>query len=144
MLLKKYGYPLLFLVSLVLLYKSTDRILVAKTVSRPGASFSYILKTSVHPKYQIATPHRSPYTHLKAALLPSVLACTTCNYLLPKPACYDNCPPQMGCQCPNCTASGGCTIYVCTQVTVAKVYCYFSNGTTPCTSCEYDRTKNCS
>ena len=129
-------------VVLVLAYKATDRYLVARTVSPPDASFIQILRTAISPRYEIATPHLTVFSHLKGIIFPTVLACGSCNGTLPRPACYSDCPPGM-CQCPNCTASGGCTVYTCQNVQNTKTACTFGWGTSPCETCELDKEITC-
>jgi hypothetical protein len=125
--------------------------IIAKAIAPPNTPIQSILAVMLHPRYQMATPHRSLFKEARLTIVPSVNAQTcgppACNGQEAKAFCGDsNCETLCTtnyCQCPGCTQSG-CTNYCCTA-TVTNSLCTAAFGKTPCQTCENDSsTTKCS
>jgi hypothetical protein len=129
-------------------WRSAGAFVVAKSIAPPNASTLQILKTTLHPTIQMATPHRSLITEIKSRLVPTVYACTTnCDGSLAKPGCGPTCVTPL-CHCPGCQLSG-CTPTWCTTGVAGRksvcIYAVVNDKYHPnCNSCEADHTTtNC-
>jgi hypothetical protein len=148
---RKYILGLLLLGALFFVWSGGNRLLVAKALSPPRAPSRTVIKTAIHPAFQIATPHRSFFREIKLTFLPSVHACEPpqCNGMEDKSYCGNidlftgnvtHCPEGF-CYCPGCSQTPGCVVYICMYTGRAHRICTERNGTNPCTSCRLDDTR---
>jgi hypothetical protein len=143
--LNRLRVPILIFVFLVFGWYAASAFMVAKAISPPDARSSTILRSAIHPRFQMATPHRNLFKEIKVMFFPSAQACSgTCNGNEAKPKCYvPPCANDGNCyQCPSCTLQGGCTTYVCTYVG-HRTLCVAGWNTSPCQLCELDHNATC-
>ena len=135
------------LLILWMVWHLSSRVMVVQAIAPPNASMRYFLAAIVHPPYQMATPHRTLLSSVKARMVPSVQAACmtvfppTCTGEESKPFCGEGdcltrCP-NGNCYCPGCTISPGCTVYCCTYVGKNPL-CHGAFGKKPCQYCELD------
>lgn len=118
-------------------YRAASAYMVARAVTAPGAPLALVAKNAVHPRFEMATPHRNLFQEIKLSIVPPVEACgygVNCTQEEAKANCT-GCAPGY-CHCPGCTTSG-CTVYMCAYTGKQKI-CNFRFGTAPCTACEDD------
>lgn len=138
---KRVIFPLVTLVLIVMAWYAASAFMIAKAIAPPHSTFATIARTAMHPRFQMATPHRNLLKEIKFAIVPSVQACSppNCTGYESQYSC-GGCPIGY-CYCPNCTTSG-CTVYVCQYTGAKNKICKTATGKTPCTACENDSSSN--
>lgn len=143
MLLKRWGIYAGILTALLAGYRVASAFFIAMAIAPPHSSPAAILRLAVHPRFQMATPHRNLLTKIKLELVPSAQACgsPSCDGTESKPTCY-GC--QAGfCYCPGCQMTG-CTVYSCVTTGSHRTLCQQAYNKDPnCNLCENDYNTGC-
>jgi hypothetical protein len=139
---KRLLIAVLALLPFAVAWHAASNFMIAKAIAPPKASMKSIILTMLHPRYQMAAPHRSLLATIRFSLVPTVNACgPSCDGYTAKPRCPETCPPGY-CYCPGCQTKG-CTPYYCTYVGELR-YCIGSIvNSGPCETCEVDYNSAC-
>ncbi len=123
-------------------WQLANAVMVSKAVSAPHATAWHILRTAVHPPYEIAAPHRTLLHEVRFRLIPGAAAqAVDCDCTESKPGCNSNCSGFCG-KCPDCV-NGPCTVYTCVGTSNTKKHCEPGMNTAPCQTCQLDKNVPC-
>lgn len=126
----------------ILAWRFATKVMITEAVLSPHATRLQVLKTALHPPYQMAAPHRRLFDGSNFSVVPEAKACTggDCTGYETKPDCNSACSGFCG-HCPDCV-NGPCTVYLCAYTGALKS-CSPAYNTAPCTTCRNDRNVIC-
>jgi hypothetical protein len=129
------------LICLMCTFWLANAMMVTRDIAGPRAKLWQVFYRTIHPRYQIAIPHRSFLAEVRFSIVPKAQACggstPQCNNTQSKPVCQPGCE-NLGCNCPACNGPG--VAYGCPSSTGG--YCTTTVAGGECAGCISDSTSS--